>query len=53
MNESRDPSTPREPWNKGKLVGQKAPLKPTDVWAIRARLQNEHRLRELERGAPG
>ena len=26
------------PWNKGKLVGQKAPLKPEDVWAIRVRL---------------
>ena len=27
------------PWNKGKLVGQKAPLKPPEVWAIRVRLQ--------------
>jgi hypothetical protein len=25
----------REPWNKGKLVGQKAPLKVKDIWAIR------------------
>jgi integrase len=47
MNESRNPSIHRQPWNKGKLVGQKAPLKPKDVWAIRARLQGEHRLREL------
>ena len=23
------------PWNRGKLVGQKAPLKPQEVWAIR------------------
>jgi len=29
----------REPWNKGKLVGQKAPLKLQDIWAIRVRLQ--------------
>lgn len=31
------PSTLRrpEPWNKGKLVGQKAPLKLKDIWAIR------------------
>ena len=29
----------REPWNKGKLVGQKAPLKVKDIWAIRVRLQ--------------
>jgi hypothetical protein len=21
------------PWNKGRLTGQKRPLKPTDVWA--------------------
>ena len=30
---------PQIPWNKGKLVGQKAPLKPPEVWAIRVRLQ--------------
>jgi hypothetical protein len=23
----------REPWNKGKLVGQKAPLKLKEIWA--------------------
>jgi hypothetical protein len=37
----------REPWNKGKLIGQKAPFKPKDVWALRVRLQQEHRAREL------
>ncbi len=36
-----------EPWNKGKLVGQKVPLRPKDIWAIRVRLQMEKRLREL------
>jgi len=35
------------PWNKGKVVGQKAPLKLKDIWAIRVRLQMEHRTREL------
>ncbi|MDP1606728.1 MAG: integrase [Rhodocyclaceae bacterium] len=30
----------REAWNKGKLVGQKPPLKPKDIWAIRIFLQN-------------
>lgn len=35
------------PWNKGKLIGQKAPLKPKDVWAIRFKLQMEKRIREL------
>ena len=36
----------REPWNKGKLVGQKAPLKPKDIWAIRIHLQNAHAVRD-------
>ena len=38
---------PHEPWNKGKLVGQKAPFKLKEVWAIRVWLQLEHRTREL------
>ncbi len=37
----------KEPWNKGKLVGQKAPLRLKDIWAIRIRLQLGHRTREL------
>src|ERR1700674_2618651 len=36
-----------EPWNKGKLVGQKPPLKPKDIWAIRIQLQNAHQVRDL------
>ena len=36
-----------EPWNKGKLVGQKAPFKLREIWAIRVRLQMQGRLREL------
>lgn len=35
------------PWNKGRLVGQKRPLKPKEVWNIRARLQIEARTRDL------
>ncbi|CAH1044322.1 Phage integrase family protein [Halomonas sp. TD01] len=27
------------PWNKGKLVGQKTPLRLRDIWAIRVQLQ--------------
>ena len=38
---------PHSPWNKGKLVGQKAPLKLKDIWAIRIRLQLAERRREL------
>ena len=37
----------REPWNKGKLVGQKAPLKPKEIWSIRIRLQLANRLPDL------
>ena len=25
----------KAPWNKGRLIGQKRPLKPKEVWAIR------------------
>ncbi len=35
------------PWNKGRFVGQKRPLKPREVWNIRARLQIEARKRDL------
>ena len=42
------PSKPRrEPWNKGKLIGQKPPLRPKHVWSIRTRLQMEGRTRDL------
>ena len=37
----------KAPWNKGKIVGQKAPLKLKDIWAIRIRLQLGKRTREL------
>ena len=40
-------SCKRAPWNKGRLIGQKRPLKPKDVWAIRVRLQLEGRKRDL------
>lgn len=35
------------PWNKGKLIGQKPPLKLKEIWAIRIRLQLANRTREL------
>jgi integrase len=37
----------RIPWNKGKLIGQKPPLKLKEVWEIRIRLQLASRLRDL------
>ena len=36
-----------EAWNKGKLVGQKAPLRLRDIWAIRIRLQLRGAIRDL------
>lgn len=35
------------PWNKGRLVGQKAPLRVRDIWAIRVRLQLAEKTRHL------
>ena len=35
------------PWNKGKLIGQKLPLKLKEIWGIRIRLQMEKNSREL------
>ena len=29
----------RKAWNKGRIIGQKRPLLPKQVWAIRARLE--------------
>ena len=37
----------RVAWNKGRLVGQKRPLRPKEVWAIRVRLQIKRRKRDL------
>ena len=41
--------TPKKsiPWNKGKLIGQKPPLKLKEIWAIRIRLQLANRIRDL------
>ena len=37
----------RSPWNKGKIVGAKPPLRPSHVWSIRTKLQIEGRKRDL------
>ena len=47
MNQSIYAAPRHEPWNKGRLVGQKAPLKLKEIWAIRVRLQLAERVREL------
>jgi integrase len=37
----------RIPWNKGKLIGSKPPLRTNNVWSIRTKLQVERRIRDL------
>src|SRR4051812_42732007 len=44
---SRSSSAAKASWNNGRLIGQKRPLKPKEVWAIRVRLQLESRKRYL------
>lgn len=39
--------TPRKPWNAGRLIGPKAPLKPKHIWAIRQHLKMLRRIRDL------
>ena len=41
------PNANREPWNKGKLIGPRPPLRPKHVWAIRTKLQLERDTRDL------
>ena len=43
LHESKSPI----PWNKDRLVGQKAPLKLKEIWAIRIRLQLPDKTRDL------
>jgi len=40
----------REPWNKGKLVGQKTPFKLKEIWAIRACDLMQLRVRDVCHG---
>ncbi|MFV1674353.1 integrase, partial [Phaeobacter sp. JH20_03] len=35
------------PWNKGRIIGQKCPLRPKHVWAIRVRLELSNHVRDL------
>jgi len=45
-NENRAPDK-RTPWNNGKLIGVRPPLRPKHVWSIRTRLLLEGRIRDL------
>ena len=44
---SETPDQSREPWNKGKVIGARPPLRPKHVWAVRTRLQLSHRARDV------
>ena len=47
-HEDAVPATAKHtPWNKGKLIGAKPPLRPKHVWSIRTKLQVEQRTRDL------
>ena len=46
-NENYLPLNKRTPWNKGKLIGARPPLRPKHVWSIRTRLLLEGRIRDL------
>lgn len=38
---------PRKPWNAGRMIGPKAPLKPKHIWAIRQHLKSVGAVRDL------
>ncbi|MEP0941971.1 MAG: tyrosine-type recombinase/integrase [Rhizobiaceae bacterium] len=38
---------PRRAWNRGRIMGQKRPLQPKHVWAIRVRLELAENIRDL------
>jgi len=43
----RSEAQTHEPWNKGKVIGAKPPLRPKHVWAVRTRLKLSGRFRDL------
>ena len=47
MQDSNTRNITQVPWNKGKIMGQKPPLKRSEIWAIRIRLQITGQIREL------
>lgn len=45
--QSDQPRMSGTPWNRGRLVGAKLPLKPKHVWALRFHLHREKQIRDL------
>lgn len=39
--------SPQKPWNAGRLIGPKAPLKSKHIWAIRQQLKADGQIRDL------
>jgi integrase len=42
-----EPTVGHAPWNKGKLIVPKPPFRLQEIWAIRMRLDIEHRIHDL------
>jgi integrase len=38
---------PKRPWNTGRIIGAKPPLKPKHIWGIRQQLKAANRVRDL------
>ena len=38
---------PQKPWNAGRIIGPKAPLKPKHIWSIRQQLKTSRHVRDL------
>ena len=47
MNQAVTPTLQPMPWNKGRLIGQRSPLRLKEIWAIRIRLQLAKHARDL------
>lgn len=47
MKPDPNEAKPFFPWNNGRFVGQKAPLKLKEIWAIRIQLQLAGKVRDL------
>ena len=47
MSQSNATFSRHTAWNKGKIVGQKPPLKQKEVWEIRVHLQMQRKIRDL------
>lgn len=38
---------PKQPWNSGRIIGAKPPLKPKHIWGIRQQLRASGKVRDL------